>query len=191
MPQFPPHLDGLIVLGAPVNPQGRPGRVARRRMAHALRLWRTRYPESLLIITGGRRPGAPVSEAQALARWSQEWAAEQWGQEVSDALPPRLLLEEASLNTAASARNLLALVKAQNLGALGLVTDNLHMRRARFLFQRHWAGHGLTFHPLPVPGVLKEYWQQRRYWWLIRMTLREGGAWLKVLGQQAGRLWRR
>jgi hypothetical protein len=181
MPQPPPHLDGLIVLGAPVNPQGGPGRVARLRMVHTLELWRTRYPECLIFITGGRRPGAPISEAAALARWSAEWAAGRWGTAVGESLAGRLILDERSHNTAASARNLLALIRPRQLGALGLVTDTLHMSRARFLFRRHFARHGIAIHSLPVPGVLRPYWQRGRYWWLTRMALREGGAWLKVM----------
>ena len=183
-PNLPP-VDGLIVLGARVNPQGQPGRVARLRLVHALTLWRSRYPGSLIFLTGGRRPGVPVSEAAVMARWACQWAAANWPAEIRESLASCLILEESSHNTAASARNLLDLVRRRELGALGLVTDALHMRRARFLFRRHFARHGIAIHPLPVPGVLKHYWQRGRYLWLGKMALREGGAWVKVLGDLA------
>lgn len=186
-----PPLDGLIVLGARVNPQGEPGRVARLRLIHALNLWRTCYPECLIFITGGLKPGAPVSEAESMARWSGDWAAAQWGAEVAESLAGRLILEEASHNTAASARNLLPQAKMRQLRSLGVVTDALHLPRAHFLFRRQFARHGITIHPLPVPGVLTHYWQRRRYLWLTKMALREGGAWVKVLGQGTWRGWRR
>ena len=179
-PNLPP-VDGLIVLGARVNPQGQPGRVARLRLVHALTLWWSRYPGSLIFLTGGRRPGIPVSEAAAMARWSGDWAAAHWPAEIRESLASCLILEESSPNTAASARNLLALVRLRELGVLGLVTDALHMRRARFLFRRHFARHGIAIHPLPVPGVLKHYWERGRYLQLGKMALREGGAWVKVL----------
>ena len=65
---------------------------------------------------------------------------------------------------------------------MGLVTDSLHLRRAYYLFRRRFSRHGLTLHPLPARGLVRHYCQQRRYLWLAKMTLREGGAWLKVLG---------
>jgi uncharacterized SAM-binding protein YcdF (DUF218 family) len=178
---LPPALDGLIVLGAPVNPQGQPGRVARLRLVHALILWQSLYPGSLVLLSGGRRPGAPVSEAAAMAGWADEWAAAHWPVTLREALAASLILEEASHNTAASARNLLALARERDLAALGLVTDSLHMSRARFLFRRHFRPHGVAVHPFPVPGVLQNYWRRGRYLWLGKMALREGGAWLKVL----------
>ena len=183
-PAVPPHLDGLIILGARVNPQGEPGRVARMRLVHGLSLWRSRCPGGLVFITGGRVPGLPLSEAASMAGWACQWAEANWGPEARQDLAGRLVLEEASHNTAASARNLLALVQARQLGALGLVTDALHLARARYLFRRHFARHGILVHPCPVPGVLKYFWQRRRYRWLTKMALREGGAWLKVLGSQ-------
>jgi len=185
---LPKDLDAIIVLGARVNPQGQPGRVARMRVLHALDLWRSRYSQCHIFITGGRSPGATVSEAAAMARWSCDWAAENWGADLRESLGSRLILEEASHNTAASVRNTLRLARRLQLKAVGLVSDALHMRRAQFLFQRHFARHGIAVHPLPAPGVLQHYWRRRRYLWLTRMALREGGAWLKVLGRLA---WRR
>ena len=59
-PAVPPHLDGLIILGARVNPQGEPGRVARMRLVHGLSLWRSSCPEGLVFITGGPLAGIPL-----------------------------------------------------------------------------------------------------------------------------------
>jgi RNase P/RNase MRP subunit POP5 len=191
---FPPSpLDGLIVLGARLNSQGKPGRVARMRLLHALELWRQHYRGSLLILTGGISGAAPVSEARAMAEWGLKWAADNWGPELTEKLSPCLLLEEASSSTAASAANTLLLVKGLRLQRVGLVSDHLHLRRALFLFRQHFARHPIRLHPLPVPGVIRHYWRQGRYWWLGKMALREGGAWLKVLGALAlgrGRLRR-
>jgi len=180
-----PPLEGLIVLGARLNPEGEPGRVARLRLLHALELWRDRYPEGYLLITGGRSRGSTISEAQSMSRWALNWVAENWGPELRDRLAPLLILEEASLDTAASAQNTLPLILRLNLQLVGLVSDGLHIRRAHYLFRRHFAPHRITVHPFPVPGVLRHYWRRRRYLWLSKMALREGGAWLKVLGQQA------
>lgn len=184
-----PPLDGLIVLGARLNPEGKPGRVARLRLLHALQLWRDRCPHGYILLSGGSRRERSISEARAMASWALAWAEENWGSEFRERLAPCLILDEVSHNTAASAQNTLPLVQNLQLRALGLVSDALHIHRAHYLFRRHFTPHPITLYPLPVPGVLRHYWRQRRYLWLSKMALREGGAWLKVLGQRALR-WR-
>ena len=183
-------LDALVVLGARLNPQGEPGRVARWRLRHALEIWRDRAPEAHILLVGGCPRGAPHSEAEAMARWAEGWVMQHWGAEVWEDLAPRLILEEASLNTAASARNVLSLVQGLNFRKVGLVSDGLHIHRAHYLFRRHFLPHRIAVHPLPVHGLVKHYWQSRRYLWLTKMTIREAGAWVKVLGRRALE-WRR
>jgi uncharacterized SAM-binding protein YcdF (DUF218 family) len=178
-------LDGLIVLGARLNRQDEPGRVARVRLTHALHLWRQRGCFGYLILTGGVMPGYGSSEALAMADWSLSWVEEHWGAEVREVLRPGLILEEASRNTAASARHTLPLVQELGSRSVGLVTDAVHIHRAHLLFKRQFAPQGITVHPLPARGLVRHYWQRRRYLWLTRMALREGGAWVKVLGHLA------
>ena len=178
-------MDCLIVLGARLNPQGKPGRVARMRLTHALEVWRARGPGALILITGGFSGGHAVSEARAMADWALNWVETNWGLEMRDQLRPCLLLEEAGRNTAASARHTLPLIKELNFQSVGLVSDALHIRRVCYLFRRHFRAHGIALHPFPVPGVLRHYWRKRRYLWLGKMALREGGAWLKALAGRA------
>jgi len=178
-------LDGIIVLGAKVGVDGYPGRVARLRLVHALKLWQERLPEGCLLLCGGVRPGTPISEARAMADWSLDWAAREWGPEASTRLNSCLVLEETSLSTAASAANTLPLILALNLKAVGLVTDGLHMHRARFLFNRHYRPRGIALHPLPFPGLFRDYISRGRLLRLTKLTLREGGAWIKVLANLA------
>ncbi len=180
-------LDGLVILGARLNPQGQPGRIAKMRLVHALEIWREHCPDGPLILTGGVTGPFPVSEARAMAEFALTWAADHWGPEWRERLGPCLVLEEASRTTAASAANLPALLCGLGLTAVGLVSDGLHMRRAHFLFRRHFAPHPLRVVPLPAPGVLRSYWRQGRYLRLGKMALREGGAWLKALASLARR----
>jgi uncharacterized SAM-binding protein YcdF (DUF218 family) len=105
-----------------------------------------------------------------------------WGEEVREALQACLILEEASRSTAASARHTLPLVQDRGSRAVGLVTDALHIHRAHLLFRRQFHPQGITVVPFPARGLVRHYWQHRRYLWLSRMALRESGAWLKVLG---------
>jgi len=177
-----PPLTALIVLGARLNHRGEPGRVAKLRLRHALQLWREQPPGCRVLITGGQFPGDPTSEARAMAGWSLNWVEEIWGGPARKHLESCLILEEVSRNTAASAANTLTLVQGQGFTAVGLVSDSLHSHRAHYLFRRRFAPHGITVHPLPARGLVRHFWRQRRFFRLSKMALREGGAWLKVLG---------
>jgi hypothetical protein len=181
-----PPLDGLIVLGARINPEGRAGRIARLRVEHALGLWQERGETCCLIITGGcSREGLKISEARAMADHALERAEAQGGPELRERLQNCLVLEEASRTTWESACRTLPLVQDLNLANLGLISDALHLRRARALFRRHYRHHPVKLHPLPVPGVIRHYWQHRRYLWLTKMALRETGAWVKFLARHS------
>jgi len=176
-------LDGFIVLGARLNPRNEPGRVARMRLVHALNHWRHGGGHGYVLLTGGVRRGCSCSEARAMAAWGLNWVRQHWGEEVRGNLQSCLLLEEASRSTAASARRTLPLVQDRDSRAVGLVTDAFHMRRAAFLFKRRFTPQGITVIPLPARGLVRHYWRERRYLWLGKMALREGGAWLKVWGR--------
>ena len=183
MPENHPF-DCLIVLGARINPEGRAGRIARLRVEHALQLWQEGGGTGYLILTGGcSQEGLEVSEARAMADHALDRAAAHWGPEVQQRLENCLILEETSRTTWESACHTLPLVRALNLAAVGLVSDALHLRRAHALFRRHYRHHPIRLHPLAVPGVIRHYWQNRRYLWLTRMALRETGAWLKFLAR--------
>ena len=177
-------MDALIVLGCLIGEDGYTGRVARFRMSHALRLAVEQYPHSCLILSGGQQPGTPTSEARALAAWGLTWAESEWNNQIRQRLAARLLYEESSLTTKQSARNTALLLREKGLTQAGLVTDSLHIYRAAYLFTRHFADHQLRLHPLPVPGLFTDYWRRRRYARLAKLVLREGGAWVKLLGQQ-------
>jgi len=178
-------LDCLIVLGARINPEGRPGRIARLRVEHALKIWQERGATGCLILTGGcSREGLKVSEARVMADYALEQAEEYWGLELRERLAACLILEEASRTTWESACHTLPLVRDRNLTTVGLVSDALHLRRAHALFHRRYRLHPVRLHPIPVPGVIRHYWQNRRYLWLTRMALRETGAWLKYLARR-------
>lgn len=183
-PEPLPPLDGLIVLGAKLNPDGQPGRVARARLLYGLACWQAQAGRPYLLLSGGPSPApapATVTEAQAMAAAARAWAEEQGGPALREHLETRLILEENSRNTQAAALHLLPLVLELGLTHVGLVSDSLHLRRALFLFRRHFRRHAVTLYPLAARGLLRHYWQNRRYLWLTRMVLRESAAWLKAL----------
>jgi uncharacterized SAM-binding protein YcdF (DUF218 family) len=122
-----------------------------------------------------------------MADWALAWTGDHWGDDFRKALDACLMLEEASRTTAASARHTLPLVEAHGSRTVGLVSDSLHIPRANLIFQRHFHPQGIKVQPLPARGLVRHYWRHRRYWWLSKMALREGGAWLKMLGRLAFR----
>ncbi len=111
-------------------------------------------------------------------------AAAIYGPESQLSLTARLLLEEASRNTAAAAGHTARLLQERELRHSGLITDTLHMPRASYLFHQAFRPLGLTCHPLPAPGLLQDYWRRRRYLRLGKFILREAGAWVKVWGRE-------
>jgi uncharacterized SAM-binding protein YcdF (DUF218 family) len=176
-------MDAIIILGALIGRDGHPGRVGRLRLQHALPLIIEAYPDSWVVITGGLRPGRPVSEARAMGDWAVRQALEQWGESESRNLEQRLIPEELSRNTADSAYYTAVLMEERGLKSAGLITDTLHMPRVQYLFNRTFPARQLAFRPLPAPGLFQDYWQRRRYLRLGKFVLREAGAWVKVWGR--------
>lgn len=176
-------MDAIIILGALIGRDGQPGRVARFRLTHALPLIIETYPGSWVVITGGLLPGRQVTEARAMGDWVVVQALELWGPVAGEGLAERLILEEVSLNTAASAQHTASLLQERGLQTAGLITDSLHMPRASYLFRRTFRPRQLTLRELPAPGLLQDYWRRRRYLRLSKFVLREAGAWVKVCGR--------
>jgi len=176
-------MDAVVILGARLGRDGYPGRVARFRLEYALPVVIEAYPESIVVITGGRLPGRPCSEAQAMGAWAVQQAAARWGEAVATELAARLLPEELSRNTAESAHNTALLLERHGLKRAGVITDTLHMPRVRYLFTRTFAPRQLEFRPLPAPGLLQDYWRRRRLLRLSKFLLREAAAWVKVWGR--------
>jgi len=176
-------MDAVIILGARIGQDGYPGRVARFRLQFALPLVVEVFPQSAVIISGGRRPDLPCSEAQAMGDWAVQETASRWGDAAAAQLAARLLPEERSRTTAESAHYTALLLNHHGLKKAGLVTDTLHMPRARYLFGRTFPARRLEFQPLPAPGLLQDYWRRRRLLRLSKFIIREAGAWLKVWGK--------
>lgn len=129
------RVGAAIVLGAALAGDAPPPNL-RARLDHALDLYR-RGQVRRIILTGGRTPGASVSEAAAGRRYllDRGLAAE------------ALLLEEASTSTWQNLQNSRSLVLANDLGAVVLVSDATHMLRALKMARDL----GLTAYGSPVP----------------------------------------
>lgn len=113
-----------VVLGAVVQADGTPGPALRRRVAHAVALFKARRVEHLLF-TGG--PVAyPVSEARTMHRLA-----------LAAGVPAeRILLEEQALDTLGNALFVRPLLRSRGWDRVLVVTDGYHLPRALYTFRR-------------------------------------------------------
>jgi uncharacterized SAM-binding protein YcdF (DUF218 family) len=121
-------VDAIVVLGAPLRPDGSLGAVLAERVEAGVALW-ARGVAPLLCLTGGRTRGGDVAEAQAMADAA-----------LAAGVPrAALVVETASRNTYENARNLAAILRptgARPRTAVVIVTQPFHLLRARMHFAR-------------------------------------------------------
>jgi uncharacterized SAM-binding protein YcdF (DUF218 family) len=163
--------DAIVVLGA-AHYAGRPSPVLRARLDHALALWQAgRAPR--LLVTGGRRAGDALSEAEAGARYLKRRG-----------VPDSAILMEGVGRTSRESMTAAAAVLREAVGAhprVLLVSDPFHMLRLELVARLL----GMAPRPTPTrtspisanPGVQLEY--------LVRET---GALPADVLPLLAGRL---
>ncbi len=143
--------DAIVVLGAAVRPDGRPGQALLRRIRHAVALYAAGAAPRL-ILCGADCHGAGVSEAAAMREVALA------GGVPADAI----LLDERSTSTFENAAETAALLRTHGLGSVILVSEPFHLPRARLLFRLQGvAVAGVS--PAP-PGPLP---------YRLRMALRE------------------
>lgn len=124
--------DAILVLGGALVPsgsaQGAPNlREGADRILHALRLYRAgKAPR--VVVSGGQLPwtGAPRAEAELIAELLADWGVPE----------DKILVEKASANTYENALYSKALLEAQGIRRVLLVTSAFHMPRALAVFQR-------------------------------------------------------
>jgi uncharacterized SAM-binding protein YcdF (DUF218 family) len=154
-----PPADAIVVLGAPLAPDGALSSVLAERVAGGVALWLARAAPRL-VMTGGKGSGAAHAEAPAMA------AAARAAGVPADAL----VVEDRSRTTAENAREVAALLPA---GArVWIVTQPFHGRRARRLFRRA----GLDAEVWHLADSLEYRDRRRALAWLVR----EYAAWARV-----------
>jgi len=128
--------DAIIVLGAGVTHDGRPGWALARRSVKAADLWHAGYAP-VIICTGGQADNRPISEAEACRR-VLNWRG------VPDSA---VVLEMNSRSTEENALNARRILADNNWHNALLVSDAYHILRAQHIF----SSHGLDVMPSPVP----------------------------------------
>ena len=115
----------IIVLGAGLRRDGRPGAALTRRSLHGAALWHAGMARRVLC-TGGRAESQPRAEADACRELL-----------LASGLPDEaILLEARSRSTEENALHSVALMRGLGLRSATLATDHYHMLRASWLFRR-------------------------------------------------------
>lgn len=113
-----PASDAIVVMGA-AQYNGRPSAVFQARLDHA----RTLFDEKaapLIVVLGGKRPGDRFTEAQAGAAYLEK------------SLPaPKVTGVKSGSNTLESFRNFTGLAEERGIKKILIVSDPLHLARAR------------------------------------------------------------
>lgn len=137
-----PAAKAAVVLGGGVDRDGTPTESTIRRVVRGARLYHAgKVP--LLLFSSGMPAPSRQSEAAAMAQFAEALGV------------PRvaMVLESRSRNTAESARFVAAMLKERRIRRILLVTDPVHMRRARDTFQSQ----GIAVIPAPTNKARKIY----------------------------------
>jgi uncharacterized SAM-binding protein YcdF (DUF218 family) len=115
--------DAIVVLGAAVWPGGVPSPALRRRLLHAVSLWRQGRADRLVLSGGiGTHPPAEADVMYRLAR--------------AEGVPAACLIREpTATSTWHNATACAALLNPQGWGRVIVVSDRYHLRRALLAFR--------------------------------------------------------
>jgi uncharacterized SAM-binding protein YcdF (DUF218 family) len=150
------HADVIVVLGARVEPDGRPSSDLASRIAHAVEVWRA-GAAPYIICTGGFK-NERLSAAAVCRRTA-----------IQQGVPAdRILLADGTTNTAEDAHAAAGVMAAHDWHTAVLVSHPLHLFRSRWLFERE--GVDATTSPTST--------QVHRIDWPVRLfyMAREAGA---------------
>jgi uncharacterized SAM-binding protein YcdF (DUF218 family) len=129
--------DVIVILGAGLQGNGRPGPALTRRATHAAELYRQGIAPRI-ICTGGWIERVQRTEASGCAAFLEELGVP------ADAI----LQEDQSRSTQENAANTFALMQAYSWQTAVVVTDGFHAMRAAWIF----ADAGIAIHNSPVPS---------------------------------------
>lgn len=116
--------DAIVVLGAGLSRNGRPGWALTRRSNHAAELWHQGLADTI-ICTGGIADNQSRSEAEGCLEVL-----------VRNGVPPSaVLLEPNSRSTEENAIFTQEILQQNNLNSLIIVSDGYHLFRANYIFE--------------------------------------------------------
>ncbi len=147
-----------VVLGGGINRDGTPTESSIRRVVQGAQLYHAGLARTLLFSTGVTSK-SEISEAQAMARFA-----------LSLGVPQKaILLEKSSVNTDENARFSSDILRKRGVNRILLVTDPIHMFRAKESFQHY----GIFADPAPTVDKELIEMEARGRWNLFHRVLHE------------------
>lgn len=119
----PQKVDAIVVLGAPLRPDGQLSLAGRERVREGVKLWHQGVAP-LLVFAGGAAHSA--AEAPAMAARARELGVE------SEAL----IVEDQSTTTAENAKYAARLLRKRGVQSVWVVSQPFHLRRGRRLLRQ-------------------------------------------------------
>jgi len=144
--------DVIVVLGA-AQYNGRPSKVLKARLDHALELYNRGYARAI-ITTGSYGPDPNYSEAQVSTQYLTNHGVD----------ANIITTEQASLTTRDSIRAATVLMQAKDWKSAVVVSDGFHLFRLREMF----ADEGITAYTSPAPASPIELSASQRFWFSLR-----------------------
>jgi len=159
---FEPHdaegqVDAIVVLGAPLRPDGNLSLAGRERVAEGVRCFNVGMAP-LLVFTGGAAHSA--AEAPAMARRAQELGVP------ADAI----VVEDRSATTSENARFAATILHRMGVESVWVVSQPFHLRRGRRLFRQQ----GFRASAKPRKDSVQYLYPELAWRWIAR----EYVAWL-------------
>jgi uncharacterized SAM-binding protein YcdF (DUF218 family) len=153
----------VIVLGGGVHRDGSPSTTLAMRLEAAAAFARGN-PGAKLVVTGGRLPKKPESEADAMARWLVE------NGRIGD---ERIIREREARDTIQNFAYSLALIEAEsNRPEVAVVTSEFHLNRSIFIARRAGLDRVIPL-PAPSPALMapNNYLREVGAWWKLSIRL--------------------
>ncbi len=144
-------VDAIVVLGAPLRPDGQLSLAGRERVAEGVRCFEEGYAP-LLVFTGGAAHSA--AEAPAMALRARELG-------VPD---EAILVEDKSATTSENARFTAEILRSHGVRSVWIVSQPFHLRRGRRLFRQQ----GLIAHARPRKDSVQYLYPNLAWRWVAR-----------------------
>jgi uncharacterized SAM-binding protein YcdF (DUF218 family) len=144
--------DVIIVLGA-AQYNGRPSKILRARLDHALNLYNRGFAKAI-ITTGGYGPDPNFSEAQVATEYLVKHGVSLLN----------IVTEQASLTTRDSIRAASLNMKSKDWKTVVVVSDGFHLYRLKEMFEDE----GIVAYTSPVPASPIESSASQRFWYSLR-----------------------
>jgi uncharacterized SAM-binding protein YcdF (DUF218 family) len=144
--------EAIVVLGA-AQYNGRPSKVLKARLDHALDLYKQGYARTI-ITTGSYGPDPNYSEAHVATEYLTDHGVDE----------ADIITEQASVTTHDSIRAASLLVKSKSWKTVLVVSDGFHLFRISKMFEDE----GIKAYTSPAPDSPIEISASQRFWYSMR-----------------------